>query len=1448
MKGTTRRAVGQFAIPLRAHSGRWWFQTQSPKAAGWDVFAVALACYNSACESSEPLPVDNESDRLPMIQGGLFTRDFLLEGITAEPVWRALSADVLERARARLEALLAPLVRQRAPNEAETETHLVFPTLEHVLGWAEWLPQQNQSAAGRSDVPDALLFGDAATLERARGEPAWQRFQHGLCLVESKRWNRPLDRPVDGRDRRAGEEGVPSAQILRYLRRADDVTHGGLRWGILTNGRLWRLYWQGALSVSEDFLEIDLGKVFGLPGCEIDLLDPRGIDAGHALKLFLVLFGRPAFLTSEHGRTFHAVALEQGRRWEEKVARDLSRVVFHEVFPVLAAALARHDRGRPAVPNAAWLEQIRQGSLILLYRLLFVLYSEDRDLLPDERGPYAAYSLTRIRREVADARAVGRTPSPHAAIYWARLRGIFNAIAHGDDGLGIPPYNGGLFETDAAPVLERLELPDDVVAKIVFALSYVEAERGPKYVNYRDLSVQQLGSIYERILEFGLALGEDGSVVIDRDDDERHDSGSYYTPEALVSLIIERAVGPTVADRARTFEAMAEQLKGDRRSVAVRLAELAAKDPASALLELKVCDPAMGSGHFLVSLVDWLADRVLAALAEAPAQITWGEYASPLLTRVAAIRARILEQAQVHGWQVTPDQLDDRHVIRRMILKRVVHGVDKNPFAVELAKVALWLHTFTVGAPLSFLDHHLRCGDSIVGAWVRPTLDAVAQGGGLLAGGEIARVEAIAATMTQIEEITDNDVSEVKASSDAFGVVEDATRELDAFFSLMTARHALGVDLSPDLKRPRFSPEQLRGAKADVKRIAAAEKQQAAYDRAAAFKAVLEPQFGDPLRIATGEAVIAVPNDDGTQPMLAALGEADQRRRMAAALVADARALTRRERFLHWPVAFPNTWRNLTRPKPDGGFDAVIGNPPYVHSGHLSAIKSALAASYKTFAGTADLYVYFFEQGLRLVRPGGRVGYVVTNKWLKAGYAEELRAMLTDPARAETEAVIDFGHARAFFPDADVFPNVVVVRRPDGTDVPESLTVAVPSRETLPDERLEAAIGAASFQILRSSLGREGWALEPKPVMDLLAKIRRAGLPLVECADVKPYRGVLTGFNEAFVIDTPTRDRLVAADPASAEIIKPYLRGQDVQRWSAPDSGLHMILLKSSSDYAWPWATAGDELAAEATFATTYPALHAHMKLFESVPGDRPGELKGLRHREDHGRYWWELRPCAYYNLFNGRKLLYVDICWTASFLPDRGGRAVSNTSYFLPGSNDWLAVVLNAPIGWWYSWRKAQRGKDDALRYFTSYVEGYPIPAQTPDVEVGELVDELSEKVAAISLAKAGIHDWLRIEFGLDRPGRILEKPERLDAYGFATAVRAALPRRRHLSAAEIARLKREHAETIIPARQAAAEAQRLERRVSDLVNQAYGLTPEEVALMWATAPPRMPLTPQPT
>ncbi len=344
---------------------------------------------------------------------------------------------------------------------------------------------------------------------------------------------------------------------------------------------------------------------------------------------------------------------------------------------------------------------------------------------------------------------------------------------------------------------------------------------------------------------------------------------------------------------------------------------------------------------------------------------------------------------------------------------------------------------------------------------------------------------------------------------------------------------------------------------------------------------------------------------------------------------------------------------------------------------------------------------------------------------------------------------------------------------------------------------------------------------------------------------VKPYRGVLTGFNEAFLVDTPTRDRLVAADPASAEIIKPYLRGQDVQRWSAPYGGLHMILLKSSSDFAWPWADTPDETAAESVFAKTYPALHARMKRYESLPGDKPNQVKGLRHRQDHGRFWWELRPCAYYDAFERPKTSYQEIQFYPSYSADLNGRYGNNKTFFIPNTELYLLAVLNSPLLWWHNWRFLPHMKDEALTPVAFRMELLPIASGSAEAKdtISADVDRLIAVSANLRATTTAIHDWLRLEFGLDLPGRLLERPERLDADGFASAVRAALPRRRQLSAAEIARLKREHVQTGSPAREAAAEALRLERRLSDLVNAAYGLTPEDVALMWSSAPPRMPV-----
>ncbi|SEA17334.1 Eco57I restriction-modification methylase domain-containing protein [Rubrimonas cliftonensis] len=1374
-----------------------------------------------------------------MLSGSLFTLDFLSEGISGTDRWSHLpEGDVdafAEFATARLRALMAA----RTPNEAETESELIWPMVE-ALGWDAYLPQQKLPGKRREDVPDLLLFETPGDKDAAAGGDPTQRLHRALCVVESKRWLRPLDR---AHGRATGEAGVPATQMLRYLRRIDDLTGGALRWGVLTNGRVWRLYFSGAVSVAEDFLEIDLGKALGLPGCELDLIDlaGAGMDADawrrHVLKLFMLLFGREAFVATEHGETFHELARREGLQWEARVAHDLSQIVFRTVFPRLADAIAR---AAGVTPGDGRLDEVRTAALVLLYRLLFVLYAEDRNLLPDESGPYADYSLTRIRREVADGRAAGKTWSDRISTLWGRLKGAFGAIAQGDDALGVPPYNGGLFAPSASPLLEHVSLPDAALADVVFNLSHLEAGdgRAPKYINYRDLSVQQLGSVYERILEHGLAF--DGKRVVVREDlSARRSSGSYYTPEDLVTLIIERAVGPLVAEARAEFTRVADALASDRRPLIQRHEALRRHDPASRILDLRICDPAMGSGHFLVSLVDWLADEVLEAMADAEAAAAFCDYASPLTERIATIREGIVATARARRWPLVESQLEDRHIVRRMVLKRVVYGVDKNPMAVELAKVSLWLHSFTVGAPLSFLDHHLRRGDSIVGLRAASAIDALRAADSLFNVGQIAAIEAVGGLMEQIEERTDSDLADVEASKQAYAAYEDAVGPVEALFSLLAAERMMGVIDAAPKKAP---PPLAKAAGKSEKHLERLRAQHAAFERAEALQAVFARAYGDPAGIAQGAQRVASDEDMAAlatqtpddEPSLFPAITGDRRRRAVAQTLLDAAAARVAEHgFFHWEIGFPNVWSQITSTAPRGGFDAIIGNPPYVRQELLGdEVKRALRLDYAAWDGMADLYVYFYEQALRLLKPGGRLSFVVTNKWLRAGYAEALRGVFAE--RGELEFIADFGHAKHFFPDADVFPCVVVVRRPVPAEEPRAETdVCVIPRDAVPRKGLGGAVAAATYPLPRAHFTRESWTLEPPDVVALLEKIRRNGVPLAEYAGVKPYRGVLTGLNEAFLIDGSTRDRLVREDPGCADIIKPYLRGQDIERWHAPWQGLWMIFTRRGIDI------------------DAYPAVKRHLEGFRERLEPKPDGWSSLEPdakwagRKAGSYAWFEIQDSVdYWEALEAPKLCYGDISWGPSFHIDTNGYFLNNAGYFIPTGDHWIASIMNSAVGYWLAWRAAQHGKDEALRYFNPLVEAFPIPAM-PNACEADAVVALGAGAERCASYDAAILDWLHHEFGLDKPGRALGAPHLLDADGFVAAVRAVLPKKRKLSAADIARLKEEYRDTVEPARAAAAEILTLERRLSDAVNAAYGLTPEEVALMWRTAPPRMPLDP---
>ena len=227
------------------------------------------------------------------------------------------------------------------------------------------------------------------------------------------------------------------------------------------------------------------------------------------------------------------------------------------------------------------LEDVRQAALVFLYRLLFILYAEDRGLLPVNDRTYESYGLRRRVRDAIAERMLDDDVlySDTATNYYDHVMTLCRLIDGGDASIRLPAYDGGLFSSDAAPILEQVRLPDSAVAPLLYDLSHAETPEGPRFVNYRDMSVQQLGSIYERLLEREPVL-EGGAIDVRLNPYARKDSGSFYTPQELVDLVIEKTLEPLVDERRAAFVARAAELKSDRRPKDRRLADLAKLDPA----------------------------------------------------------------------------------------------------------------------------------------------------------------------------------------------------------------------------------------------------------------------------------------------------------------------------------------------------------------------------------------------------------------------------------------------------------------------------------------------------------------------------------------------------------------------------------------------------------------------------------------------------------------------------------------------------------------------------------------------------------------------------------------------------------------------------------------------------------------------------------------------------
>jgi type I restriction-modification system DNA methylase subunit len=780
------------------------------------------------------------------------------------------------------------------------------------------------------------------------------------CLIWVLPWSTSLD-AVSNDEESSGKTVMELTQSA--LARAD------VDWAILTNGQRVRLLSKTTAHKPRSFMEIDVAEI-------ADRWVER--EAQLAFRYLLGLCSKASIVERDaQDRTRLERALHESERHGKEISDELKKNVFGALEELGEGFLA-YMRSKPDELEA-WraqqapslspdeflksqelLTDIYHESLSLMYRLLFLFYAESRDLLPMDESLYRdTYSLESIRDDII---ATHDDPdpksffSPGAYDLWDRLKELFDAVDGGWRNI-IPAYNGGLFDPDQHPFLETFKINDQQLARAIDLLSrtrpgLVRGE-GRKKVTYRDLDIRHLGSIYEGILEYHAEIADREKVIVRRgtggkaaeeyvtlseltadekkhlktyreavkDDEEnpavprgckvtglvepgeyylifggreskRKSSGSYYTPDYIVQYIVENTLGPLVRGESRPKpEPVPELLKGKPGFEE----ELDNVSPLTSdeILELKVLDPAMGSGHFLVAATEYLAKTYETALRR---------------------------EGKAQG---TNDEDLVHH--KRKIAERCIYGVDKNPMAVELAKLSMWLFTMDKRRPLSFLNHNLKSGNSLFGTWIRDL-------------GSPPEHKKYSSQRSSRRDLRTGNLFEMRFREKVPTMIKDLLQIMqNETLSIADINTKKALESAVDnLKRPFTNIADLWVAL----------------------------HFGE--------------KADDYNALLVDVELARERRLQTEHV----------SHGFHWEIEFPEVFFDRHgRRIDDAGFSVVLGNPPWVSlSGRFGTASlskdqiSFLTHRFQANSSTPNLYEYFVTQGLTLTNKGGAFGFIVPDR------------------------------------------------------------------------------------------------------------------------------------------------------------------------------------------------------------------------------------------------------------------------------------------------------------------------------------------------------------------------------------------------------------------------------------------------------------------------------------
>lgn len=427
-------------------------------------------------------------------------------------------------------------------------------------------------------------------------------------------------------------------------------------------------------------------------------------------------------------------------------------------------------------------------------------------------------------------------------------------------------------------------------------------------------------------------------------------------------------------------------------------------------------------------------------------------------------------------------------------------------------------------------------------------------------------------------------------------------------------------------------------------------------------------------------------------------------------------AMDRDKAGLEHKLAFDWRYRFPQVLEPDTGafrgFDVVLGNPPYIRQEEIKALKPYLT-NFISFHSTADLFVYFMELGHKLLAPGGHFCYIVANKWMRAGYGEKLRRLLGE--EATLLQLVDFGDLPVF-EDVTTYPCILLTRQ---GPPPKGHSVQAITMPALHSEDLHAYVQANALHLPQRTLVRNDYRIATDSSNAVLEKIRAAGVPLGQYLSGKIYRGVLTGYNEAFVIDAATRDRLIAEDAKSAEVIKPFFEGKHVKRYAVPRSNKYLIRFRKGDTNAWLGGKVSEEVAFVA-LQQRYPAVMRYLEPYSEKASAR----------SDQGDYWWELRACDYYEAFERAHIVTPSFALHPELALDVHGTYSNNKTTIIASDAKWLLAVLNSKVNDYVIRNVSSMKRGGWYDYEPRYLTQIPIVEPGPE-DKAKLEALVSERLA---------------------------------------------------------------------------------------------------------------------